>query len=149
MPRRSSVGWLGCRRDDSVPGSPSERARLASGRLILRAMKISSCTSHSLATRRRHDAGQRRGRCARPRAAGARSRWSLNSPSVIDAMLGEGGAVDVVVDAHDGIDLAVVVGQRMVVEMLQRQIPTRMRAGRLAPASPAAASPALRSPALL
>ena len=131
MPRRSSVGWLGCSRDESVPGSPSVRAGLASDALILRARKISSCTSHSLATAAAIDAGQRPADAAAISSPGARSRWSLSSPSVSSAIAANASQVDVVVDAHDGIDPAVVVGQRMVVEMLQRQL-AEDRAGRFA-----------------
>ena len=35
---------------------------------------------------------------------------------------GEGVAVDGIIDAHHRVDPAVVIGQRMVVEMLQRQV---------------------------
>ena len=48
MPRRSSTGWFGWSRDESVPGKPSVvRARVTQWHFL--ATKISSCVSNSLA----------------------------------------------------------------------------------------------------
>jgi len=89
------------------------------GWLSLRATRINSCTSHSLASA---------AAMTPVRAWPMRSTWlpesrntrSFSSPSVSDASDAKTSAVDVVIDAHHAVDAPLVVGQRMFVKVLER-----------------------------
>ena len=121
-PRGSSVGWLGCSRTESRPGSPIVlRKRVTTRHFAATATR--SCRRISLLTAAAIS-GVRPGRSAVSASGSAASRNSRNSPTVSDATGAKAAAIMAVDDQPR--DLVRFVGDdRLGKDRRQRQIGQR------------------------